>query len=267
MTSAQYDRSLAAQLQSKAGDQWNYFQGKKLRSALQHNTIDVITGTTEWHALDQNELRLAVAGSPAADVLTSPAGNETLTLLQTENLPKPPAATPVDPGVKTALDSLDNSLPETELAALLAPVSAAVLEDALRHARARALAFDALIKPASQAIDVVEQQLARLPASAALKRDFTLARLRFNSLRYDAEARLNQAIASFYELQVRKNNSSAERHHRRSQRFFFGMLTAQAGVVISTLALAARQRNLLWSLAAGAGAVAVAFAIYVYLYV
>ena len=28
MTHAQYDRSLAAQLQSKAGDQWGYFQAK-----------------------------------------------------------------------------------------------------------------------------------------------------------------------------------------------------------------------------------------------
>ena len=32
MTKAQYDRSLAAQLQSKAGDQWNYYQAKKLRA-------------------------------------------------------------------------------------------------------------------------------------------------------------------------------------------------------------------------------------------
>jgi hypothetical protein len=32
MTTAQYDRAYAAQLQSKAGDQWGYFQAKKLRS-------------------------------------------------------------------------------------------------------------------------------------------------------------------------------------------------------------------------------------------
>jgi hypothetical protein len=37
-------------------------------------------------------------------------------------------------------------------------------------------------------------------------------------------------------------------------------------VVISTLAIAAKQRNLLWSLAAGAGVIAIAFAVYVYLY-
>ncbi len=96
-------------------------------------------------------------------------------------------------------------------------------------------------------------------------RDFTAARLRYTAARYDAEARLNQAIANLYELQVRKSNVSAERHHRRSQRFFFGMLGAQAAVIVSTFSLAAQKRSLLWSLAAAAGAAAVAFAVYVYL--
>ena len=98
-------------------------------------------------------------------------------------------------------------------------------------------------------------------------RSLTAARLRYSTARYDAEARLNQAVASYYELQVRKSNTSAERHHKRSGRFFFGMLAAQAAVIISTFSLAARQRSMLWSLAAVAGLAAVAFAIYVYLYV
>ena len=102
-------------------------------------------------------------------------------------------------------------------------------------------------------------------AGTSLSRDFTAARLRYAALRYEVEARLNQSIASFYELQVRKSNISAERHHNRSQRFFFGMLAAQLGVIVSTLAMAARQRNLLWSIAAAAGVLAIAFAIYVYL--
>jgi len=78
---------------------------------------------------------------------------------------------------------------------------------------------------------------------------------------------LNQAIANLYELQVRKSNTSAERHHARSQRFFLGMLAAQLGVIVSTFAHGARNRNLLWSLAAAAGVLAIVFAIYVYLYV
>ena len=84
-------------------------------------------------------------------------------------------------------------------------------------------------------------------------------------MRYDAEAALNQNIANLLELQVRKSNISAERHHKRSGKFFFGMLAAQAAVIVSTLAMAARQRNLLWTLAAVAGIAAIVFAIYVYL--
>src|SRR4051794_12919331 len=52
MTVAQYDRSLAAQQQSKAGDQWNFFQAKRLRSQLQRNTHDIVQATTEVGALD-----------------------------------------------------------------------------------------------------------------------------------------------------------------------------------------------------------------------
>ena len=88
-----------------------------------------------------------------------------------------------------------------------------------------------------------------------------------NSLevRYDVEAKLNQAIANMYELQVRKANISAERHHKRSGQFFFGMLAAQAAVIIATLAMAAQRRSLLWSVAAAAGLAAILFAVYVYL--
>jgi hypothetical protein len=62
------------------------------------------------------------------------------------------------------------------------------------------------------------------------------------------------------------SNMAAERHQRRSERFFLGMLAAQAAVITATFALAARQRSILWGLAAGVGVVAVAFAVYVYLW-
>jgi hypothetical protein len=45
------------------------------------------------------------------------------------------------------------------------------------------------------------------------------------------------------------------------------MLAAQLAVIISTFAIAARQRSFLWSIAAAAGMAAIAFAAYVYLYV
>jgi hypothetical protein len=92
-----------------------------------------------------------------------------------------------------------------------------------------------------------------------------VVRLRYMALPCDAEARLNQTIGNLSEVQVRRSNLSADRHYARSQRFFYGMLAAQAAVIIATFASAARKRNLLWALAAAAGVAAIAFAIYVYL--
>jgi hypothetical protein len=211
-------------------------------------------------------------------LLDSPVGQQALTLLQRGEVPQPGTAPELDPNLKAALAAVENQMPESQVTSLLAPVSLKTLDEALLAARDRAQAFDTATKPVNQTIDQLESLLARQAASleakpsspasgASLTRDYTAARLRYAALRYEVEARLNQAIASFYELQVRKSNMSAERHHHRSQRFFFGMLAAQLGVIVSTLAMAARQRNLLWSIAAAAGLLAIAFAIYVYLYV
>jgi hypothetical protein len=241
MTRAQYARSLAAQQQSKAGDQWSFFQAKRLRATLHRNTIDLLHAT--------GEVRPFPATGPAAEIL---AGG---------NLPDFPPATPVPPAIQSALDALETNESETGIAARLAAVTPADLHDAVAHVRQRAHDYEARLRPLNQAVDELERSL------PAANRDFLAARLRYHALRYDAEARLNQAVAHLYELQVRQSNQTADRHHRRSLRFFFGMLAAQAGVIIATFAIAARQRNLLWTLAAVAGLIAIGFAVYVYLYV
>src|SRR5436190_24064109 len=68
MIRAQYDRSLAAQQQSKAGDQWSYFQAKRLRAAQQRNTLDLLRGTTRVQPFDAKALASAVAGSAGQTV-------------------------------------------------------------------------------------------------------------------------------------------------------------------------------------------------------
>jgi hypothetical protein len=178
-----------------------------------------------------------------------------------------PEAVPAkfDDGVETALEALETSQPEPEIAAALAKVKPSQLAESLVAAQAAAQAFDNATKAINKASDKFDESLAT--GDGRVFRDFSAGRLRYTSTRYDAEARLNQAIASVYELQVRQNNYSAEKHHRRSAKFFYGMLAAQMAVIISTFAIAARQKNFLWSIAAAAGTAAVGFAAYVYLYV
>ena len=249
MTRAQYSRSLGAQQQSKAGDQWGYFQAKRLRSALQRNTLDLLQNTTDVHSF----------AAPDLDPATQAA-------LTKGELPALPPAPAVDPNIGTALGDLAVQKPDAVIAKLLVRVKDKTLDEALRAAQGRAQTFDDTLDPINQAVERLDKSLSG-GDNKGLSRDFTAARLRYAAARYDAEARLNQSIAYVYELQVRKSNLDAERHHKRSQQFFYGMLAAQAAVIISTFSLAAQKRSLLWTLAAAAGAAAIAFAAYVYLFV
>lgn len=264
MTKAQYDRSLAAQQQSKAGDQWGFFQAKRLRSAVQAGTLDNVEAVLPAdHALDAAGLRALAATLP------EPAqAQSALEFLLSGKLPELPPAPAVEPDVKAALDAIAQDRPDAEMTAVVAKVKPAQIDAALRAAQERARAFDHALAPVVSHGDRLGDLLDPVDTPhRALARDFAVLRLRYSSQRYDAEARLNQAIASLYELQVRQGNISAEHHHRRSQRFFYGMLAAQAATIIATFAIAARNRNFLWSLAAAAGAGALLFAGYVFLFV
>ena len=248
MTKAQYDRSAAAQLQSKAGDQWSYYQAKKLRSAVARNNLDLLFATAEVKPLE-------------AAVLAN-ADPATVAALIKNDLP---AAAPAkfDDAVSAALAAVESSKPETEVTALLAKITDATLAESLILAKDAANKFDDAAKPINKASDKFEEQL--MTGDQTTFRAFSAARLRYTAVRYETEARLNSAIGGVLELQVRKGNISAERHHKRSGKFFFGMLAAQMAVIISTFAIAARQKNFLWSVAATAGLVAVSFSVYVYL--
>lgn len=276
MVRAQYDRSYAAQQQSKAGDQWGYFQAKRLRSAMQNTTLELLRATAVVRPLEAASLRDAVRALPASATspllaqLDSPAGAALIGALTGTALPAPDPEPPGLPSVQAALDALTKGRPESEATPLVAKLKAEEIESALAAARDRTQAFDARIRPLNEAVDQLDRALAGGAGNASgpsTARDLTAARLRYFGWRYDTEARLNQSIGNLHELQVRLFNFTAERHRVRSQRFFYGMLVVQAGVVLSTLAMAARQRNMLWSVAAVAGVLALGFAIYVYLWV
>lgn len=259
MSRAQYDRSLAAQQQSKAGDQWGLFQAKRLRGSIQRSTLDALHGQSATNPLTA----AALAHSAAKVELESAAARLAVDALVRGELPKVSFTANFSGAVDAALKTIEQGQPEAEVARALTELKPTDLETALRLAHQQVSELDAQLQPINHAIDAMERTLSGDP----LARDFLAARLTFNARRYDAEARLNQTIANLHELQVRSSNLSADRHHRRSQRFFYGMLAAQMGVIMSTFAMAARKKNLLWSLAAAAGLAAVTFATYVYLFI
>lgn len=133
MTRAQYDRAFGAQLQSKAGDQWSYFQAKKLRSAIQHNSLELLQATADVHPLE----------NPALEKI-------------------PSVAAPVlDANLQAALDVVEKQKPETEIAAALKQVKYKTLATALQAARDQAQDFDAALAPANQAIEQLGKIAAR----------------------------------------------------------------------------------------------------------
>ncbi len=65
MTRAQYARSLAAQQQSKAGDQWGYFQAKRLRGTALKTAGDMLRVTNEVARFDLAALQAAAKRLPS----------------------------------------------------------------------------------------------------------------------------------------------------------------------------------------------------------
>lgn len=262
MTRAQYTRALAAQQQSKAGDQWAFFQAKRLRGAIQAGALDTAQLTVGDITPDAARLRAFAATLPDSTPLLA-----ALDTLLSGQLPPQAAAPTLAPEICTALDAIERGAPDTEVATAVRAIASATLADALRAAQDHARSFDATLHPIVTQGDRLGEAIdASAAAKKTLGRDFAVLRLSYSSMRYDAEAKLNQFIARLYDVQVRQTNLTAERHQRRSTRFFYGMLGAQAAVLVSTFAIAARRRSLLWSLAASAGLVAVSFAAYVYVF-
>ena len=113
MTRAQYDRSLAAQEQNKASDEWNFFQAKRLRGAFQVNTLDLLQQITAVPPLDGKALGTAAqnaglapeARAALSDMLDSAAGRQALGALQKGELPAPPPAVTLNADLKAAIDS------------------------------------------------------------------------------------------------------------------------------------------------------------------
>ncbi|HTH46397.1 MAG TPA: DUF4337 family protein [Candidatus Limnocylindria bacterium] len=251
MTRAQYSRGLGAQQQAKAGDQWGYFQAKRLRGAMQRSTLDLLQATVTLHPIDA-----------AAFGTLSPAA---VAAIQKGELPPMPPEIELAPAIRSAIDLLDAAKSDDEIAVPLNTLDITAIVAAERAARERADRYDDVTKPVTKVIDDQEKSL--VGTGQERVRDFTASRLRYTSARYEAEARLNQNVAQLIELEVRKSNLIAERHRHRSQRFFFGMLGAQLAVIVSTFSLAAKARSALWMFAASAGIAAVGFAIWVFFYV
>src|SRR6266852_4419886 len=68
MTLAQYHRSMAAQNQSKASDQWGFFQAKRIRGTAVQRTIRLLEALSDPASVETNSL------ASASDILLGDLG-------------------------------------------------------------------------------------------------------------------------------------------------------------------------------------------------
>jgi hypothetical protein len=342
MTQAQYHRSLAAQYQSKAGDQWAFFQAKKIRSTQLESTAEQLhaTGRCDAGHLKALAHQLTVALERAADDarradeaagLVKPVAGSDLDddpvkkakeleqqlvkeldaaesakafgYVSSGKLPEvTDHAFEQDEPIKKVFKALKDGEPDTDINQLALKVKDEPLRNALTVAQQNAKQFDDASTPIDKTLDQINKTIGELAALAEngitaptlnpsdstkglkereiataaeeqarkaaerLHRTMAGARDRYNANRLRQDGFYNQQIAWLHEIQVHKSDADAARHRERSMHFFIGMLGAQAGVAISSMALAKRRRSILWALAGVLGLAAVVFSAYVYMY-
>jgi hypothetical protein len=223
-----------------------------------------------------SELTALAKGSPtsqpAAAALNDRAVTSAAEALRNPVLPPTPPPKFDDPAVAAAYDVLRKNEAETADRSVFSKVSDKSLRDALRKAEQRTRESDEALNPIDAGVlklaKAVDGMAGGTDAAQArrVRASFNAARLKFEDARQHEAAKLNQVTAYLYEIAVRKATLESERHRTRSLYFFFGMLGAQAAVILATIAIATRERSTLWTLAAVIGVVAVGYAGYVYLF-
>jgi hypothetical protein len=259
--------------------------GQLDRLAQEMNTAEFAGGSA---AGDQHLKRVKTLADQIRRATTQPDQAELLARFAEGRVQHVPEQAIEDPRINDVINAIDAHASDADVQADAGKISQANLNKAIETANANIAAYDGATAGADKSLGDIERIFADLSreiaafegsvgsgSSLAAVRDsaaqisggFTVARMKYNVARYNADAHYNQSLAQLYEVQVRIDSFDSDRHRQRSKEFFFGMLAAQAGVTVATFALAVRRKSVLWSLAASAGLLAITFAAYVYVFV
>ncbi|HEX3148903.1 MAG TPA: DUF4337 family protein [Gemmataceae bacterium] len=172
MTRAMYYRSLAAQHQSRAGDQWAFFQAKRIRGTTLESTVETFQAMVHPDGFDPflmgpalQSLRGHLAKSPQSDGAIAaiekaearlPPGPAGSSPLGGGDLPKVELHSIPDPANRQIYEEVIRAIQqrqtEDETAALVAKLSPAVIEEATRLAETDADLFDKACEPTNELV-------------------------------------------------------------------------------------------------------------------
>lgn len=138
----------------------------------------------------------------------------------------------------------------------MAKISKAI--DAAEQAKERTDAErDPVTKAAAALVAHARTGVARSPDAAKAATAAQAAGFDFEERRYRAESRAEQDIGYLYEIRTKVSAAVSDKYRQKSDYLSYAMLVAQVGAVAASLALARKQRNVLWLFAAMVGVVAV----------
>lgn len=199
MTQAMYYRSLAAQHQSKAGDQWAFFQAKKMRETTLRMTAELLRNFAQRNSFDTNQLdsllnQLTLALEKTAsekttnesqrkealdaitgigkirEQLTKPLADKTsVSHLRGSSLPKSEVLVFGDAraqeDIEAALKAIRQRQTESETANLVRKLNSDSIEQATRIAEQNADNFDKANEPVAKTTQQLRDLFDRLTSS------------------------------------------------------------------------------------------------------
>lgn len=245
---AMFWRSYAAQDQAKATSQWTLAGFKRDRALICQTAAAQLRASASHPA------------NPFTEKSASPADPLAVAWLAGNGPPVAKLPEVADENLRNLLSDIQSRKPERELLRQGATIPASVVNDAIEAGERAIEALDKEWDPTLKSAAAMAASANREKASAAQAAGFEL-----EQRRYRIESNLNQGVGFLYEARVKVSSAESERHQRKSENFFYAMLAAQIGATISALALARRQRSLLWAVAGGTGVIALVIGAYVYL--
>lgn len=194
MSRAQYYRALAAQAQAKAGDQWAFYQAKRMRGAAVENTVDLLAESSRPGGFDPTAAardvaafvaRLKAAGAEPGSalarladeatalqgelsaLLTAPDTARHLAALGTRSFPEVQAKPIANPELRGLVQAIAAQSPEEQTASVMRRLDEADVRQAIRDVEAEAAALDAATGPVNQVAGKIKRVLSRLAELAA----------------------------------------------------------------------------------------------------
>jgi hypothetical protein len=237
---AMFWRTTAGQDQARATNQWTYAGLKKNRSLIMESiAVAQLVAAAGRNATFEPDTKNPV--EVAAVQWLSGKGPPRVKMPDTENK-----------DIDELLKAIADRIAESEIQ----KIAARITPEQINKAIDTTADFNARTQDDWDKVkDAVKALVRKKKGDAAAE----AARYSSEQRRYGGESFMELRLGFLYDARVRVVTAVSDHHRKRSENFFYAMLAAQIGAVVSTLALSRKTSTALWLLAALFGLSALAY--------